>query len=415
MNETDYIPQGVSWGSDSRPVVIGVLVAVNVPTRSCQVSISGQDPIWVPYVWQAGLSARKGQQVWVQRDPITGRAMLCLGPAGLPEQQPTFPYTPSADIFVGTVTSASPLRVQPSGVGGSAYYCGKLASYTATVGDIVLVQRSESFAWVVGVVTSATPATLAAPSSISFITLNQTVFAYWPAVTNANRYWVSMTVDGGATWTSTYTYAASVGVPIEQGQTVRIDVSAETGSLLGPAATGTYSWPAPGDPTPVVVARAGTALAQWSGSWFPQAGIWGGWSLNGRPVDYSTLIVGSKFGQGPMVGAAIYRDRISALQADSITDMTLTLVPGDQGDTDVTIRGITESAPPNAAPTPVGDSFTATVASPYTVVNVPATVREAFRTGAIGGLQLTGSQYGEVRGTSGASSMSLRFTYTKTI
>lgn len=415
MNETDYIPQGAPWGSDSRPVVIGVLAAVNVPARSCQVSISGQDPIWVPYVWEEGLSARKGQQVWVQRDPVTGRAMLCLGPAGLSEQKPTYPYSPSTDIFVGTVTSTSPLRVQPAGIIGTSYYCGKLASYTPTVGDTVLTQRSDSYAWVIGVVTSATPATLAAPSTIAFLTLSQTIVAYWAAVTNANRYWVRLSVDGGQTWTSVYTYGASVSVPIEQGQTATIEVYAESGSLLGPAATASYTWPAPGDPTPVVVTRASTALARWSGSWFPQAGIWGGWSLNGQPVDYSTLIVGSRFGQGPMVGAAVYGDRISALQADSITSMSLTLFPGDQGTTTVTIRGITESTNPTGAPTPTGDSFTATVSEPYTVVSVPASIREAFRTGAIGGLQLTGSQYGEVRGTSELSSMSLRFTYTKTI
>ncbi|MEV5042696.1 hypothetical protein [Microbacterium sp. LMI1x-1-1.1] len=406
-SELDFLPQGPQWGSDTRPVVKGVLSAVNAATLTCQVSLAGQAPVWMPYVWQQGLSARVGEQVWVQRDPISGRAVLCLGLVGGVLSDPAAGSLPRDAV----VASTSPFTVT---VSGQTFLCGQLSTYTPTVGDRVLLHWSGVEVWAVGKTVDASGTAPAAPTGLSVTRNGSNVFATWDQVARANLYVVQRSLDDGVTWNAWTVFMPQAIIPMEQGQRALVRVQALTQGVSGSASSAVaYTWAAPNTPAPSLQTFTTTIRPTWSGTWFPQSGHYGLMSVDGGKPDPYDMLVGSALGEGPFEGMALYGDQITLLGAESITSIELT-VRADRA-LSVDVQGATERAAVSGAPHPVGAVVTVPAVTGVVRATLPSSIREAFRTGATGSLRVVSDTFGKTRGISTADGMALNVTYTKTI
>jgi len=173
------------------------------------------------------------------------------------------------------------------------------------------------------------------------------------------------------------------------------------------------SYPILAPPGPVLVTRTTTITPEWSGTWRAIRSAWDRWNVD-RYGGRSTMYQGNAYGSGDLTGLATYGSQITALKAVDITSMVLTLVGADVASATVRVQGSSNSSRPAGAPSVTGSTFTGSPGeSGKDNVAVPSSVRDAFRTGAVKGLVVNGSGYTAVRGTSLASGMALKVTYTK--
>ncbi|MCT1395678.1 hypothetical protein M4D51_08055 [Microbacterium sp. p3-SID338] len=177
--------------------------------------------------------------------------------------------------------------------------------------------------------------------------------------------------------------------------------------VLGPLAN--YTPPAPEQPGSGstnpgrLVDRQATILPQWSGSWRSAYSRWDSWNTD-RYGGRSTLWQGSGAGSGQMIGLATYGDQVTALGAQQITRMLVSVYRADSSFSNpraAVLQASPHGARPGGAPTGAG----ATVASPGLTpgqgaqVDLPGSVFESFRTGASRGLVLVGGDYAGFSGT----------------
>jgi len=184
--------------------------------------------------------------------------------------------------------------------------------------------------------------------------------------------------------------------------------------VLGPSAVADTSTPVPdpgggGGGTGQVTATIG---AQWSGSYRHNRAAWDRWNTD-RYGGRSTLYQGNGSGSGPMTGLAVYGDQLVNLGATSIDRVQVAIrsVGLASGSPAVTVQGSPHGTPPGGAPSASGDTATGMGA----LVDLPASVREAMRTGAVRGLALVGAAYSAAAGAGNGDGMSLVVTYTRPV
>ena len=170
--------------------------------------------------------------------------------------------------------------------------------------------------------------------------------------------------------------------------------------------------PTPSDPVsdPVTKTVRTVITPTWSGTYRDS---WNSWSITwnaGRYGGPSTLYQGSKYGSGGLRGLATYGSQVANLRASQITSMKVTVKVATSDTGTVVLQGSPNGSRPGGAPSSSG-ALASRAGSGQ--VELPASVREAFRTGAVKGLALVGSDYLGVRGTSLASGMALAITYVR--
>jgi hypothetical protein len=175
------------------------------------------------------------------------------------------------------------------------------------------------------------------------------------------------------------------------------------------AATDTPTPPAvdPGGNTTVQVAVA--VGPQGSGTFRVSRGEWDRWNT-GRYGGASTLYQGSDHGSGPLIGLATYGDQIVNLGAISIDRVKVMLrgvgLSGASGP--ATVQGAADGGRPAGAPTTLGEGV-----SGEGWVDLPPSVFELMRTGAVKGLATVGPNYYAVAGAGNGDGMVLEVTYTR--
>lgn len=182
--------------------------------------------------------------------------------------------------------------------------------------------------------------------------------------------------------------------------------------VLGPSAVADTSQ------TPLPPAGGGGATvqatvsipAQWSGSWRVTRSAWDRWNT-GNYGGRSTLYQGDGYGSGPMVGLATYGDQLVNLGALSIDRVQVAVRPVGlaSGSPPVTLQGSPHGSQPGGAPASSGDTATGMGG----LVDLPASVLEAMRTGAVKGLATVGGAYSAAAGAGNGDGMALTVTYTR--
>lgn len=156
------------------------------------------------------------------------------------------------------------------------------------------------------------------------------------------------------------------------------------------------------------VQATATIGPQWSGSYRSGRG-WDRWNTT-RYGGRSTLYQGDGFGSGPMTGLATYGDQLVNLGAVSIDRIAVRLrdvgLSGASGP--ATVQGSPHGSQPGGAPTVSGATATGMGA-----VELPAGIRDGFRTGAIKGLATVGGNYWAVAGAGNGDGMVLDVTFTR--
>lgn len=149
---------------------------------------------------------------------------------------------------------------------------------------------------------------------------------------------------------------------------------------------------------------------QWSGSWRSNRGAWDRWNTD-RYGGRSTLYQGNGSGSGPMIGLATYGDQIVNLGAISIDRVQVAIrsVGLASGSPAVTVQGSPHGSQPGGAPSSSGDTATGMGG----LVDLPGSVREGMRTGAIKGLATVGGAYSAAAGAGNGDGMALAVTYTR--
>lgn len=156
----------------------------------------------------------------------------------------------------------------------------------------------------------------------------------------------------------------------------------------------------------------------WSGSYRQSRGTWNSWNTHD---DLTNLYQGSTSSSGTLIGLAVYGTLIRDLGAKSIERVRLTLVSqgryGYGSPITYGVRGASNGTRPSGAPSLTGATSTVAVpgygqAGKTATLDLPASVCEGMRTGAIRGLALVGSAWGALRGTSHAAGMALSIDYT---
>jgi hypothetical protein len=171
--------------------------------------------------------------------------------------------------------------------------------------------------------------------------------------------------------------------------------------------------PPPPPPTPppsATVQVTQTIGPQWSGSYRHVRGAWDRWNTT-RYGGRSTLYQGNGQGSGPMTGLAVYGNQLVNLGAISIDRVRVRLrnVGLASGSPAVTVQGSPNGTPPGGAPSASG----ATASGMDTWLDLPSSVREAMRTGAVKGLATVGGSYSAVAGAGNGDGMVLSVTYTR--
>lgn len=182
--------------------------------------------------------------------------------------------------------------------------------------------------------------------------------------------------------------------------------------ILGPSAVEDSSAPPPdpGGGGGGTVQAVAPISAQWSGSWRTDRGAWDRWNTD-RYGGRATLYQGDGAGSGPMKGLAVYGDQIVNLAATSIDRVQVAVrsVGLASGSPAVTLQGSPHGSQPAGAPSSSGD----TAAGMDALVDLPASVREAMRTGAVKGLATVGGVYSAAAGAGTGDGMSLIVTYSR--
>ncbi|WP_405373436.1 MULTISPECIES: hypothetical protein [unclassified Microbacterium] len=397
-------------------MALGVLLGADAASRTVQVSIAGGDGAWMDTLSDTDWSKYLGSPVWVLRDPITGQALLCLGLAGAataPEDDQDDVTLPS----VGYVSTDVPLTVTAN---GRSFICNNLWDYVPVPGDTVLLYwPTPADPWVLGQTgTPAPPSAPAVPGDVAASRAGSDVVVSWARSDGSTASTVRYSVNDGAWKTRRGLTGTTAHVPIQQGQSLRVEVQANgPGGSSAWSDSVTVSWSKPSPPPPKTVTRTVTITPTWSGSYRHRYDQWDRWNTN-RYGGRSTLWQGSKYGSGEMTGLAVYGNRIRDLDADEIVSIELTLrgVGLNSDLPSIVVQGSPHGSKPGNAPSSSGPTVSGqTGASSAVKVKLPAALREALRTGAAKGLATVGSGYGGVRGTSAGDGMALKITYKVTI
>lgn len=190
------------------------------------------------------------------------------------------------------------------------------------------------------------------------------------------------------------------------------------GPVIPPSVTPTDadSVPSAGPSAPTSNTFTVTVTPSWSGTWRDDRGAYDRWNTD-RYGGRSTLYQGDAYGSGDLVGLAVYGDKIKGLGATTITDMRLTLIGAGLDLTSwpaVTVQPATNGSKPAGAPSTAGSTVNGSPGKSGTVhVTIPSGTYASFADGTYRGLALVGANYNAVRGTSSASAMALRITYTR--
>lgn len=175
--------------------------------------------------------------------------------------------------------------------------------------------------------------------------------------------------------------------------------------------------PTPPPPPPSTISRKATITPSWSGSYRSNRSAWDRWNAtNNTYGGRSTLYQGNAYGSGAMKGLATYGNQIANLKALSIEKMVL-IIKGaglSLGSYPaMTFQGSPHGSKPSGAPSSSGATVSGSPGKSGTVrIELPAAMREAFRTGGVKGLCTAGTGYNAVRGTGTAGAMSLEIEYT---
>lgn len=179
--------------------------------------------------------------------------------------------------------------------------------------------------------------------------------------------------------------------------------------VLGPA----YTEPSPPPPPPdapssgSAATTVDTALIRpvYSGSYRTGQG-WDQWNVN-RLGGRSTVWQGNAYGSGVMLGFAGYGTQVRDLGALSIQRIRVS-TPLVKYSGSIVLQGSASGTKPAGAPASSGST-----GSGVTSVDLPDSVREAFRTGTVRGLVAVGSTYRATYGQGYPSGMALSVTYTR--
>jgi hypothetical protein len=185
---------------------------------------------------------------------------------------------------------------------------------------------------------------------------------------------------------------------------------------IGPSTAPIPGWSAPTAPgSGNVVTATATIGPQVSGTWRSDYSRWDSWNTDrygGAPDIYQ----GNGYGSGPLLGFAGYGDQVVNLGAVSISSILMQARKTDDGNTaTLVVQGSPSGTRPAGAPTGSGDLAATSPVGPgsFGAMSLPATICDAFRTGATKGLIAVGSDYGGFGGTSTPGSFVLQITYTK--
>lgn len=169
--------------------------------------------------------------------------------------------------------------------------------------------------------------------------------------------------------------------------------------------------PPPPDPEPPRTEQVQQAIGpQWSGTYRSSRAAWDRWNTD-RYGGRSTLYQGDAFGSGPLVGYAAYGAQVANLGAISIDRIQVAVRPLGlpSGSGPATLIGTTQNFPaPAGGPSGVGATVTGSG-----WVDLPGSVLESWRTGAIGGLATIGGTYRAFAGAGNGDGMTLVVTYTR--
>lgn len=182
--------------------------------------------------------------------------------------------------------------------------------------------------------------------------------------------------------------------------------------VLGPSAVADQSTappaPPPSDGATVQVVQA--VGPQWSGSWRATRSAWDRWNTD-RYGGRSTLYQGNGYGSGPMVGLATYGDQLVNLGAISIDRLQVAIRPVGlaSGSPAVTVQGSPHGSRPGGAPAASGD----TASGMGGLLDLPGSIAEGMRTGAVRGLATVGGSYSAAAGAGNGDGMVLTVTYTR--
>lgn len=290
------------------------------------------------------------------------------------------------------------------------------------VGSTVLILNEPTGPIALGVIgarlavsADAAPGGAAAPTGLALSRSGSTLTAAWDAVASATLYRVRTSTDGGTSWAPTVTTTAlSQTFGIGQGTTVTVQVAAlvsGTWTLWSASVALTY-------PLPTGSVQLATVAVQPSdsGTFRVSAGAWDRWNTD-RFGGARDVYQGSAYGSGTLIGWVGYGDRIAGLGATEIVSARLWVrrtswgYPSDPRS--VTVQGSASGTQPGGAPTGSGATASSgtVTGENVTSIDLPATVCEALRTGAVKGFITTGSAAAGWYGTDG--SMGLEITYRK--
>lgn len=167
--------------------------------------------------------------------------------------------------------------------------------------------------------------------------------------------------------------------------------------------------PPPPGPTPGATVQVSQAIApQWSGTYRTIRAAWDRWDTD-RYGGRSTLWQGDSFGSGPLVGYAAYGAQIVNLGAISIDRIQVRVTNAGSGGGPALLIGTTQ----NYAAPPGGPSGAGATSSGEGWVDLPSSVFESWRSGALGGLATVGGNYAAFAGAGNGDGMVLMVTYTR--
>lgn len=158
-------------------------------------------------------------------------------------------------------------------------------------------------------------------------------------------------------------------------------------------------------------------LPQWSGSWRSAFSRWDSWNTD-RYGGRSTLWQGNAYGSGAMTGLAAYGDQVANLGAIAIERMAVVIARADSSTFAgrvAVVQGSPNGSQPPGAPSASGDTASSPALTPGAAVQIelPGSMYEGFRTGALKGLCTVGGDYAGFAGTSRGDGMALTVQYTK--
>lgn len=384
-------------GSDRRSWTTGRVEAVDDAGARLEVQVDGA-LVELPRV---DGSYEVGNTVVVLRDPdMTGAGQMVVG---------TIAAAPAARPTSGTVkqipSGSSTIVVTTSEGDVDAQFVGSVLS----VGSRVAIMWNEGEPLVLGPygATQAAPATPGAPD----LDLDGgTVTVTWPAAARAASYRVRSQVGNGS-WSYKTVSGRSTTLSIAAGKTLTVQVQARNpAGDSGWSPSRSVSRPS----TPKTKTEKTVIKPSWSGTYRNQGG-WDRWNT-GRYGGRSTLYQGNNYGSGPVKGLAVYGNRVQNLGAVEIISIKVLVrraPTGGSGNVSVVVQGSPHGSKPGGSPSSSGATASAGVDYDKSTskITLPASMREAFRTGDIKGLALVGSAYAGVYGTSRADGMALEIEY----